>query len=162
MNFPWDLIQNAEALIGVVLAVPVLWSWYILLGNKRRQRQLIKSLEATVGDRPVAISIDLMPGESENQALAFLKKHGLNMELLKITRERFDKDNLQDFVSELHKIKAEAMAKGADRLHLFYRGPVVGALVVGEVFSNTATNIYHFDKNIGTYESWGPLHRSFI
>jgi len=54
------------------------------------------------------------------------------------------------------------MAKGTDRIHLFYRGPVVGALIVGEIFSNTAVTIYHYDKSTGYYESWGPLHRSFV
>ena len=161
MNFLWDWIQNVEAFIGVILAIPVFWSWYILLGNKRRQKQLIKSLEVATGDRPIAISIDLMPGESENQALMFLKKQNLDMELFKITREMLRKDEIQDLVLELYKIKADAMSKGADRIHLFYRGPVIGALIVGEVFSNTAVTIYHFDKNTGCYESWGPLHRSF-
>lgn len=162
MNLSWNWIERTDAIVGLILAVPVFWSWYILIGSRRRQKQLIKSLETMSGDRPVAVSIDLMPGESENQAIMYLKKHNLDMELLKITREMLNKDDLQNFVEELHKIKAEAMAKGADRIHLFYRGPVVGAMIVGEVFSNTAVTIYHFDKNTGLYESWGPLHRSFI
>ncbi|BCB96584.1 hypothetical protein JZK55_15060 [Dissulfurispira thermophila] len=158
----WELLDKVNIIIGTIVAIPVFWSWYFLITQRRRQKQLIKSLETLSGDRPVAVSIDLMPGESENQALMYLKKHNLDMEFLKITREKLKKDELQNFVEELHKIKAEAMSKGADRIHLFYRGPVVGAMIVGEVFSNTSVTIYHFDKATGTYESWGPLHRSFI
>lgn len=162
MPLTWEAVDRFGIIIGLLVAVPVFWSWGILLTQKRRQRQLLKRLEKISGDRPLAVSIDLMPGESGNQALLYLKKQGLDMEFLKVTREQLDKEGLQNFIEELHKVRAEAMMKGADRLHLFYRGPVVGAMLVGEVFSNTAATIYHFDKNLGTYENWGPLHRSFL
>jgi len=144
------------------LAIPAIWSWIILLGYKNRQKSLIKTFESIKGDRPIAISIDLMPGESENQVLVYLKKNNMEMDILKIKKDRLDKDSIDDFVSELYKIKAEAMRKGADKIHLFYRGPVAGALITGEVFSNTAVIAYHYNKASGTYESWGLLHRSFI
>lgn len=162
MNFPWDAIDKLGIIIGIIASIPIFWSWTILLGYRRRQRQIIKSLEKKSGDRPIAISIDLMPGESKNQVMLSLKTLGMDMEILKLTQERLNKDSLQDFVDGLHRLKADAMAKGTDRIHLFYRGPIVGALIVGEVFSNIAVTIYHFDKSTGTYESWGPLHRSFI
>lgn len=162
MTLTWEAVDKFGVIIGLLVAVPVFWSWWILLTQKRRQKHLLRSLEKISGDRPVAVSIDLMPGESGNQAFMYLKKQGLEMELLKISRERLDKDMLQGFVTELLRVRTEAMGKGADRLHLFYRGPVAGALLVGEVFSNTAATIYHFDKNLGTYENWGPLHRSFL
>jgi len=162
MDNLWQLLDKTSIIFGIIVSIPVIWSWIILLGYGKRQKNFIKSLENIKGDKPVAISIDLMPGESENQVLAYFKKNNMEMNILKITRDRLDKDSIDDFVNELYKIKAEAMAKGTDKIHLFYRGPIIGALITGEVFSNTAVNIYHYNKATGTYESWGPIHRSFI
>lgn len=135
----------------------------MLLGQKRKQKQILKMLESHKGNKPIAVIIDLMVGDSEPQVLLHLKNLGLlNIERLKISKEILKKDEIQDFVQDLLKIKGEAMAKGTDKIHLFYRGPVVGAMIAGEVFSNSAVTIYHFNKESGTYESWGPLHRSFL
>lgn len=162
MDSLWQLLDKTSIIFGIIVSIPVIWSWIILLGYGKRQKNFIKSLENIKGDKPVAISIDLMPGESENQVLVYLKKNNMEMDILRITKDRLDKDSIDDFVKELYKVKAEAMAKGADKIHLFYRGPITGALITGEVFSNTSVNIYHYDKATGTYESWGALHRSFI
>lgn len=161
MNYGWDTLDKIGIVVGLLLSVPVFWSWTILLGQKRRQKRILRSLERNPGDNPVAVLIDIGPEEIQNQVIAFLKKSGTNMELLKVSIKKLEKEKLQDFVDDLHKIMAQAMEKGADRFHLFYKGPVAGALLVGEVFGNTVTTIYHLDKSIG-YESWGPLHRTYL
>lgn len=157
----WEIINRSNTIVELALAVPVVWSWLILLTQRRRQRALIKNIEAMKGKVPVAILVDLGPGESENQVRSYLVKENLDMEILKYTARELRKEDLDTFVEELQNLKAEAMKKGADKVHLFYRQPVVGALIVGEVFSNFPVNIYHYNKN-GSYESWGPLHRTFL
>lgn len=158
----WDLLDRVNIIIGIGVSIPVVWSWWILFTQKRRQKALLKSLEYAKGNRPLAILIDFGPGDSENQVKLYLKANNMDMELLKYSASELKKEAIQDFVTELQKLKARAMERGADKIHLFYRGPVVGALITGEVFSNSSVNIYHFDKATGTYESWGPLHRSFL
>jgi hypothetical protein len=161
MNFSWDTVDKIGIVVGLLLALPVFWSWVILLGQKKRQKRILQSLSQSSGEMPVAVVVDIGPEEIKNQVVAFLKKSAMDMELLAVSAKRLDKENLQDFVADLHRVKAQAMEKGADRFHLFYRGPVPGALIAGGVFSNTVTTIYHLDKGVG-YESWGPLHRSFL
>lgn len=157
----WDLLDKLNTIIGIAVSIPIVWSWYFLYKQKKRQNELIRSMEYAKGNRPVAVLIDLGHGEIENQVRVFLKGNNMDMDILKYSAQELKKETLQDFVDELQKLKARAMEKGCDKIHLFYRGPVVGALIVGEVFSNTAVNIYHLNKD-GSYESWGPLHRSFI
>lgn len=158
----WSVVDRIGIVIGLTITVPIFWSWYLLVTTKRRQKTFIKSLEKLSGNRPAAVLIDIGVGDSENQVIAYLKEKNLDVVPLKINIEKLQKDELQSFVEKLHAIKAGAMSKGADRLHLFYKGPVVGALIVGEVFSNTAVTIYHFEKTTGSYESWGSLHRSYL
>ncbi|MCX7793200.1 MAG: SAVED domain-containing protein [Thermodesulfovibrionales bacterium] len=158
----WDLLDRINIIIGIIVSLPVISSWWMIYTQKKRQKILIQSLEAAKGNRPVAILIDFGPGESENQVRLFLQENGINSELIKYSSPELKKEDLDNFVRELHRLKARAMEKGADRIHLFYRGPVVGALITGEVFSNASVTIYHFDKASGTYESWGPMHRSFL
>lgn len=157
----WEMMNRSNTVVELAIAVPVIWSWLILLTQRRRQKALIKNIEAMKGNVPVAILVDLGPGESENQVRSYLIKENLNMDILKYTSRELRKEDIDTFVNELHSLKAEAMKKGADKVHLFYRGPVAGALIVGEVFSNLPVNIYHYSKT-GGYESWGPLHRTFL
>lgn len=158
----WELLDKCSMIISIIVSIPVMLSWWILFTQKKRMKLLLKSMESTPGNRPVAALIDFGPGDGENQVKIFLKTNNMDMDLLKYSANELRRETLQDFVNELHKLKANAMQKGCDKLHLFYRGPIVGALITGEVLSNTSVNIYHFDKATGTYESWGPLHRSFL
>ncbi|MEM3553492.1 MAG: hypothetical protein QW658_00865 [Candidatus Bathyarchaeia archaeon] len=64
------------------------------------------------GKVPVAILVDLGPGESENQVRSYLVKENLDMEILKYTAQELRKEDLDTFVEELQNLKAEAMKKG--------------------------------------------------
>ncbi|MFN3740477.1 MAG: SAVED domain-containing protein [Thermodesulfovibrionales bacterium] len=158
----WELLDRLNIITGIIVSIPVVWSWWILITQKRRQKELIKSLEFLKGNRPVAIIVDIGPGNSVEQVKFFLKDSNMDMEVLQYSIDELQPDKIQDFVVKLQQLKASAMERGSDRIHLFYRGPVAGALITGEVFSNIAVTIYHFNKSKGTYESWGPLHRSFL
>lgn len=161
MVLDWMFIGKISSFVSIMVAIPVFWSWSILLGQKRRQQRMLQSLEKVTGDNPVAVIVDISPEEIENQVKLYLSKNSMHMDVLKVKKKILGKDTVQDFVEELIKVKAQAMEKGADRFHLFYRGPVVGAIIVGGIFGNTVTTIYHLDKIVG-YESWGPLHRTYL
>lgn len=158
----WDIIEKFSVILGIVLSIPVFWSWMILLGSKRRQKMLIKSLEKNPGDRPTYLLVDIGKGESQNQVISFLNSQGVSdAKPVAISREQVTKDDLQELVNKLQEIKGKAMEDGADRFHIFYKGPVAFAMMVGEVFSNTPATVYQYDLKSGKYESWGPLHRRY-
>lgn len=158
----WDLIEKFSVIFGIILSVPVVWSWFILLGSKKRQKILIKTLEKSPGNRPAYLLVDIGKGESENQVISFLSSQGVTgVKPVTISYEQVTKDDLQNLVEKLQEIKGKSMESGVDRFHIFYKGPVAFAMIVGEVFSNTPATVYHYDLKSGKYESWGPLHRRY-
>ena len=150
----WDLIEKFSVIFGIILSVPVVWSWFILLGSKKRQKILIKTLEKSPGNRPAYLLVDIGKGESENQVISFLSSQGVTgVKPVTISYEQVTKDDLQNLVEKLQEIKGKSMESGVDRFHIFYKGPVAFAMIVGEVFSNTPATVYHYDLKSGKYES---------
>ena len=143
--------------VGLGLAIPVFWSWAILLGNRRRQREALENIINTTGDRPSALVISIGPGDVTNQVQAYLNDQDMQMKVESLQIPVLTKDKILDFVQELRKKRAELMKKGVGKVHLFYFGPVAGALLVGDVFSNGAVSIYYYHRDKGYYECWGPL-----
>lgn len=64
----------------------------------------------------------------------------------------FTRDNTVEFVEKLRETRARLLKIGAGTIHLFYIGPVVGALLISDVFSNGSMIIYHYNKDKATYE----------
>jgi len=63
-------------------------------------------------------------------------------------------DKTNDYAAELRKMRAKLIERSAGQVHLFYMGPVVGALLAGDVFSNGAAQIYYHNQGTGNYEKW--------
>lgn len=156
-SFIISYLDPIGVVVGLLLAVPVIWSWGILLGNRRRQREIIKNIQNTTGDRPMALVVSVGTGEVTSQVAAYLHDNKLEMEIKSLCFSALTKDKVSDFVTTLRKVRAELMEKGVGKVHLFYFGPVIGALLVGDVFSNGAVSIYYFHRDKAAYECWGPL-----
>jgi len=162
----WDWIDKFGTIIGILATIPVVWSLSILLGYRRRQRALIDSIKANPGDRPIALAIsvarDNTPIDISNQVRAYLEGEGMEMDVEALSLPALTADKTTEFVAELRKMRAKLIEKGIGQTHLFYMGPVVGALLVGDVFSNGAVRIYYHNQGTGKYEKWGPLTHPVI
>lgn len=165
MNW-WAQIDQLATAIGIVTAIPVFWSWFILLGYRRRQVALIESITRSPGDRPMALAIsiarDATPIDISNQVRAFLADQGMQMEVASLPWPVLSVDKTTDYVAELRKMRAKLIERGVGQVHLFYMGPVVGALLAGDVFSNGAVQIYYHNQGTGNYEKWGPLTHPIV
>lgn len=73
----WELLNKFNIIIGIIVSIPVIWSWWILYNQKKRQNALIKSLEFVKGNRPVPILIDFGSEDSENQVRVYLKANNI-------------------------------------------------------------------------------------
>ncbi|MHB8474070.1 MAG: SAVED domain-containing protein [Gammaproteobacteria bacterium] len=157
----WDIIDKVGTVIGILSTIPVVWSLFILLGYRRRQKALIKQIIARPGNRPIALAIgiarDQTPIDITNQVRLYLTKQGMEMDIESLPLPVLRADKTHEFVAELRKMRARLIEKGVDQTHLFYMGPVAGALLVGDVFSNGAVQIYYHNQGSGEYEKWGPL-----
>jgi len=131
----WDWIDKFGTIIGILATIPVVWSLSILLGYRRRQRALIDSIKANPGDRPIALAIsvarDNTPIDISNQVRAYLEGEGMEMDVEALSLPALTADKTTEFVAELRKMRAKLIEKGIGQTHLFYMGPVVGALLVG-------------------------------
>ncbi|MBL1260113.1 MAG: SAVED domain-containing protein [Thiotrichaceae bacterium] len=156
-SFMTDYLDPLGVVIGLLVAIPVFWSWLILMGNRRRQKQLIKSIQNSQGERPMALVVNVGQGDASNQVRAYLASSGGEMELEALHIAALNIDEIADFVQKLRSKRAEFMSKGVGKIHLFYFGPVTGALLVGDVFSNGSVTIYYYQRDTGGYEPWGPL-----
>lgn len=58
MNW-WAQIDRLATAVGMITAIPVFWSWFILLGYRRRQMALIESITRSRGDRPITLAISI-------------------------------------------------------------------------------------------------------
>lgn len=107
----------------------------------------------------ISIARDRTTLDISNQVRDYLASENLQMEVESLAFPMLTVDKAPEFVEELRKARAKLIEKGVNKIHLFYMGPVVGALLAGDVFSNSAVQIYHH-KQTGSYEKWGPLTHS--
>jgi len=157
----WDWVDKSGTIIGILTTIPVVWSWFILFSYRRRQEALIKEIISGPGDRPIALAVsvarDNTPIDISNQVKAYLGEQRMAMDVESLSLPVLTADKTTEFVAELRKMRAKLIEKGFGQTHLFYMGPVVGALLVGDVFSNGACRIYYHNQGTGKYEKWGPL-----
>lgn len=157
----WDLIDKFGTIVGLFTAIPVIWSWIILRGYRLRQKEIIESIKSNPGDRPIALAISVAKGNEpldiSNPVRVYLVAEKMKMDVEHLSLPALTANNTSEFVAELRKMRARLIEKGVGQTHLFYMGPVVGALLTGDVFSNGAVRIYYHNHGTGQYEKWGPL-----
>jgi len=158
----WFLLDRVGIVLGIVLALPVFWSWIILLGYRRRQNRLLQEIRKQPGDRPIALIVNIGEGDIANQVRRYLESQDSQMDIKLLSEKTLSQDTIAEFTEKIRAIRAEFMEKSIDKIHLFYRGPVAGALLVGDTLSNGfPVLVYHLDKQKG-YECWGPLTQPLI
>ncbi|RLB77600.1 MAG: hypothetical protein DRH15_11100 [Deltaproteobacteria bacterium] len=153
----WNWIDKTSTFFGIITAVPVFWAWFILLRWRQRQKRIVESIGRAAGDRPVSLVISVGPSDITNQVKAYLAQNDNKMEVETIHLSSLTINKTVEFVEKLRGIRARLLERGAGTIHLFYMGPVVGALLIGDVFSNGSVVIYYYNKDKATYECWGPL-----
>lgn len=153
----WSWIDKTSALLGIITATPVFWAWFILLRWRQRQKRIVESIGRVAGDRPISLVISVGPSDITSQVKAYWATKGDKMEMETVHFPPLAINKTVEFVEKLRGIRAKLLERGAGTIHLFYMGPVVGALLVGDVFSNGSVVIYYYNKEKVTYECWGPL-----
>jgi hypothetical protein len=153
----WDSTDKVSILLGIITAVPVFWAWFILFRWRQRQKRIIENIGREAGDRPVSLAVSIGPSNITNQVKAYLAQNDNEMEVETIHLPSLAIDKTVELVEKIRVARAKLLERGAGKIHLFYMGPVVGALLVGDVFSNGSVVIYYYNSDKATYECWGPL-----
>ncbi|MCX7628204.1 MAG: SAVED domain-containing protein [Methylophilaceae bacterium] len=168
MNFGWEtfweVLGRTSIIVGLILAIPVFWTWWqVVFGERRQRRRWIKEISRQPGHRPGVLIIDLLPGRNIE---ANVKRHLAKDEVLgNIPEDRiahvkrmdmFKPSDVAEYARELRNVLRRLQDAGVDVIHLFHAGPDVSALIAGAELSNGArVLLYHYEQ--GEYHTFGPL-----
>lgn len=160
----WLWADRTSILFGIILAVPIFWTWWqIVIGERRQRRRWLQDVTRRPGDRPGVLVIDLLPGRNIE---ASVHAHLASDERLKgVPKDRIAvvkrdqplrPEDMESFARELRGATRRLSDAGCDVIHLFHGGPDVSALIVGAELSNGPRVIlHHFEQ--GQYLAFGPL-----
>ncbi len=166
-NFTQQILDPIGIWIGLLLAVPVFWTWYeVTLGRRKRRKRWQQEIQQSQGQRPSILIIDCLKGKKSvrPKVEGFCQKHPV---LQTITKDRIfeystDKESLapEDMPALVDAIREKAVdvyRSGTDVLHLFYGGPAIVPFFLGREFAN-ACQVILYQHSGGTYTSFGPLN----
>ncbi len=159
-----DYLDPFGIWIGIILAIPVFWTWYqVVWGAKKQKQDWLKQIRKTPGERPAVLIVNMQP---EKDIANFVKRFMQSDSNLKeIPEERifelvWDKplmpDNMLDFSEQLRKKIAEIYRCGPDKLHYFHAGPTTAAACVGAELKNSM-QVFLYQYTQGQYQNFGPL-----
>lgn len=162
----WDAIDKTSQLIGILTIVPAVAAFLGVRSLQRQRRQIIQQLQATPGSRPALLIVSVnKPITLQVEAWRRQQEHLRDIPEERVFKLEWDKhlgaEDLDDFLARFREKRAEIMRTGADKIHLFYGGPVVVAAQIGAELKNGCPVIlYHLDSSgTGQYANWGPLER---
>ena len=150
--------------LGLIVTLPVLWTWYeVVFGERRRRRRWFHEARSDPGERPAILILDLLADRDIRTQVARFRSRNQRLNTIPderifvITRRKpltpADMPNLQ---AQIRRMAARILASGADRIHFFHAGPACAAALVGAEFANAAPLLlYHYQD--GTYHNYGPL-----
>lgn len=163
-DFIRDVLDPLNTIIGLVIAIPVFWTWWqVVFGERRHRRHWLAEVTRQPGERPGILVIDLLPGKD----IAASVRHCIAADaaLREVPQDRFfsvKRDDVlkpQDIARYAEQVREQdgrLLAAGCDVIHLFYAGPAIGAAIAGAELSNgPRVLLYHHDQ--GRYARFGPL-----
>jgi hypothetical protein len=164
MSGVFEVLEPISIVVGIALAVPVMWTWFdVVFGERRRRRERRRQIIEKRGDRPAILIVDLLTGvDVRHQVEAFLQQ---DAELAAIPRDRVveisrnrrvEAHHMPGLAEEIRAARAQLADAGSDRIHFFFAGPAAVAAVVGAQFANGCTVILH-QHDHGRYVDMGPL-----
>lgn len=162
--FTRDILDPVGVWLGIILAIPIFWTWYsVTLGDARRRRNLIKAIKANPGQKPSILIVDLKPDvDIRPQVVSYCTQHaGLKDipedRLVTVGRLKALKpEDMEKLDQDIREAVSKLMNMGTDVTHCFYAGPVVGMALVGKRFANAHQIILYHHAADG-YQNWGPL-----
>jgi len=159
-----SFFDPVSAVVGVVgAAITLLGAFRKVVFRECRRWLWIRQARKHVGQRPVLLVVDFLPGKNIDAAVALARQN--TPSLRDIPDERVIRINIEQWLTPdampkahglIHRAARDALATGADVIHLFYAGPCIGAALVGAELANTAkVLVYQHDQ--GAYRNFGPL-----
>lgn len=163
VDFINTVLDPFAIVIGLLLAIPVFWTWYqVVWGNRRRYRHYLRSIRQSPGERPAILIVDLLPGKKIRAAVEnYCQQDDALRDIpqsrvFQLQRNGLGIGQLDDFKADVRRLTGEMFAQGIDRIHYFHAGPGMAAAMVGAELGNGCTVLlYHHEGD--RYEHYGLL-----
>lgn len=163
LDFINSTLDPLGIVVGLVLAVPVFWTWYqVVWGSRRRYRQYLRAIRRAPGNRPAILIVDLLPGKNIRAAVEnFRQQHEAlrdipQQRIFYLQRDGLGPYQLDEFKADIRKLAGEMYAQGVDRVHYFHAGPGMSAAMVGaELGNGCPVMLYHHEGD--SYQNYGLL-----
>lgn len=164
IHFIETYLDPLGIVIGLLLAVPVLWTWYeLVLGRQRRYRAYLKQIRRQPGSRPAILIVDLLPHRTIRAAVENFCQQSAVLsaipprDVFHLQRNGLTSSQPESFRKELQRVNGELFARGIDRVHYFHAGPAVSAAMAGAELSNSCPVLLYQHEG-ETYHCFGLLH----
>lgn len=162
-NFIMIYLDPIGIVVGLVLAIPVFWTWWqVVFGEQRRQRKLFQELRKAKGTCPGILILDLLPGRNVRMQVEQYRQQDNVLKAIpddrleQISRsKKLTPETMLELHTEIRQKLDALMQQGVNRIHLFLAGPVVGAAIVGAAMGNMPVTVYQYQQ--GDYINFGPL-----
>ncbi len=164
LDFIRDILDPIGIVVGLVISVPVFWTWWqVVFGEPRRRRRWHLEACEQPGMRPAILIVDLLPAKRiAAQAEHFVAQHESlkavpsDRRFVLVRDESLAPQDMPDFLEDLRAVAARIAASGCDVLHCFYAGPAAAAICVWAEFANAA-RVLIYQYRDGGYQNFGPI-----
>ncbi|MEE9356404.1 MAG: SAVED domain-containing protein [Methylococcaceae bacterium] len=164
----WSNIDKASQVLGIIAFFPILYSAYVLFYIKRKEKVILEEIRKKPGDKPGVLIVDAIRegGEIRPQVENWLwqqpefeeKREYTMMELVRF-QGNLTYEDMAEINRSIRKAVGSLQSSGVTNYHVFIRGPLVLASVVGCILANHRPSILYQQTKNGGYESWGALNQ---
>ena len=166
----WNTLDKVGIIVGLFTAIPVVWSFIILITAERRRKGKVKSLYKNPKDIESALIVDIGSDNIEAAVVNWIKSntklkkiHKNNIHYVGMT-DRLTQENTDKLLQRVREERKKITNNGTCMIHLFYRGPVTFATILGAELSNKIPVILYQNDPTTTeaskkYIEWGLLNR---
>lgn len=163
-NFIDTVLDPIGIVVGLLVAIPVFWTWWeVVFGARRRRREWFRQARRHTGERAAILVVDFLPGkdiaaavERARNKTRELKDIPDNRVFRKVTEQPLTPENMPEIHVLIRAAARDVLSAGVDVVHLFYAGPAIGAAILGAELANGA-RVLLYQHNQGQYENFGPL-----
>lgn len=163
-KFIADVLNPISIVIGIVLAIPIFWTWYdVIFGRKKAQRIIEEEIKSRPGKRPSILVVDFKPDSDILNQVLHARQHEellINVPDDRVFHLKNDTwlkpDDMIGLVEKLRVQLGKIATAGTDVLYFIYAGPVMPASVIGAELANSCRVIL-FQHQEGKYVNWGRL-----
>lgn len=167
LDFTTNILDPIGIWIGILLAIPIIWTWLDLVwGKRRRHKKWHQEASRHAGAIPSVLIIDLLPGRDISAAVDHFRAKDEILKaiprerIIKVCREReLTPADMPALSREIQDAVGTILSHGTDELNVFLAGPGCVSAMVGAELSNISCRVllYQNDKGSGTYINFGPL-----